>query len=218
MRLFSRKKYRVKKGAPKVQPKKNPSKDLRKWSFIFFLIGLNITAWGAFYALDMKTFFYPESNSSGTAVVTTVSGQNSEEAEDEFKVLKIDAEDLENLVNTIAYTHAVWPGYKGDITDGGAVRKHFSENLAKVIINNGGIDTGGRVWKVHFYYVVRDDGTIQYLAIVDGGRTSENLPVEYIKHVQRTMSIGIPGIKAGTDDKGEPITVVYQLVISFETT
>lgn len=214
MRL--RKKYRVKKNAPKVQLKKNPKKDLRQWSPLFFLFGLASMIWLAVYAFGLKDITYADMNGSGTEVVA-VSGQNTQEVDDEFQVVTVDPEDLENLVNTIAYTHAVWPGYKGDITDGARVRKHFSENLAKVIINNGGINTDGQEWKVHFYYVVRDDGNIQYLALNREGRTSKNIPTLYIKHVQRTMSIGIPGIEPGTDDKGNPITVVYELLITFKS-
>ena len=30
------------------------------------------------------------------------------------------------------------------------------------------------------------------------------------------MSIGVPGVKPGTDDKGDPITVVYELLINFK--
>lgn len=196
------------------QPKKSKKADMRRYSFIFFLIGLNITVWSAFYALDLKTIYFNDSDATGTEEVLVVNGKNGEVSDDEFKVKIINPEEIENLVNTIAYTHAVWPGYKGDITDGRKVRKHFSKNLAKVIINSGGVETYSTN-KVHFYYVVRKDGAIQFLAIVEGGKTTKGIPVKYIKHVQKTMSIGIPGIQAGTDEKGESITVVYELVIIF---
>ena len=197
------------------QRKKNPKKDLRPWSFLFFIIGLASMTWLADYALDFKTIYGLDSNSSQVATTEVASGRNTEEAEDEFKVLQINPEEIENLVNTIAYTHAVWPGYKGDITDGKAVRKHFSQNLAKIIVNSR-VDELYKDYKIHFYYVVRDDGVIQYLAIVDKGRTSPDLPVYLIKNTQRIMSIGVPGVKPGTDDKGNPITVVYELVINFK--
>ena len=197
------------------QTKKNPKKDLRKWSFVFFLFGLTSMVWLADYALDLKTIYLNESNEGETAQVIATSGSNNDEAEEEFRVLQIDAEEIENLVNTIAYTHAVWPGYKGDVHDGTAVRKHFSQNLAKIIINSN-VEQLDKDYQIHFYYVVRDDGAIQYLAIVDGGRTSKDLPVYLVKSTQRIMGIGVPGIKAGTDDKGEPITVVYELLIKFE--
>lgn len=209
MRLFKKKNKYVPR-----QPKKSKKADIRRYSFIFFLIGLNITVWSAWFAFDFKSIYLNESNKANTSVVTNDNSVNNSEAEDEFKVVQIDPEELETLVNTIAYTHAVWPGYKGDVLDGFSVRKHFSQNLAKIIVNNGGIETYKEV-KVHFYYVVRDDGAIQYLSLVQGGRTTEDLEVRYIKHVQKVMSIGIPGIKPGTDDKGEPITVVYELLITF---
>ena len=195
--------------------KKNPNKDLRPWSFLFFIIGLASMTWLADYALDFKTIYGLESNKTETTQVVATSGSNTDEAEEEFRVLQIDAEEIENLVNTIAYTHAVWPGYKGDVLDGPAVRKHFSENLAKIIVNSR-VDELYKNYKIHFYYVVRDDGIIQYLAIVDGGRTSPDLPVYLIKNTQRIMGIGVPGVKPGTDDKGNPITVVYELVINFQ--
>ena len=197
------------------QTKKNPKKDLRPWSFLFFIIGLASMTWLADYALDFKTIYGLDSNSSQVATTEVASGKNTEEAEDEFRVLQINPEEIENLVNTIAYTHAVWPGYKGDITDGKAVRKHFSQNLAKIIVNSR-VDELYKDYKIHFYYVVRDDGVIQYLAIVDKGRTSPDLPVYLIKNTQRIMSIGVPGVKPGTDDKGDPITVVYELLINFK--
>ena len=181
--------------------------------FLFALAGL---LFGSLKALGYKTWTYADVNGSNTNTTTVVSGQNTQENEEEEQVLKIDPEQLEKIVNTIAYTHAVWPGYKGDLNDGFAVRKYFSENLARVIINNsrnfGDVD---RVYKVHFYYVVRDDGAIQFLSLVNGGRTSEDVPLHLIKNAQNTMSIGIPGIQPGTDDKGDPITVIYQLVISY---
>ena len=159
MKIF-KKRYKMKRGVPKMQPKKSKKADLRRWSFIFFLIGLNATVWSAWYALDFKTIYFNEINNSGTETVVAASGSNNSQPEEEFKVLKIDAQEIENLVNTIAYTHAVWPGYKGDVHDGAAVRKHFSQNLAGVIINSGGIETNIET-VVHFYYVVRDDGIIQ---------------------------------------------------------
>ena len=197
------------------QTKKNPKKDLRKWSFVFFLIGLASMVWLADYALDFKTIYLNETNQTGTTQVVASTGSNTDEAEEEFKVLQIDAEEIENLVNTIAYTHAVWPGFKGDVLDGTAVRKHFSENLAKIIINSS-VSELQKDYKIHFYYVVVDNGNIQYLAIVDKGRTSPDLPVYLVKETQRIMGIGVPGIKPGTDDKGNPITVVYELLINFK--
>ena len=197
------------------QTKKNPKKDLRRWSFVFFLIGLASMVWLADYALDFKTIYLNETNQTGTSQVVASTGSNTDEAEEEFKVLQIDAEEIENLVNTIAYTHAVWPGFKGDVLDGTAVRKHFSENLAKIIINSS-VSELQKDYKIHFYYVVVDNGNIQYLAIVDKGRTSPDLPVYLVKETQRIMGIGVPGIKPGTDDKGNPITVVYELLINFK--
>ena len=195
--------------------KKNPKKDLRKWSFVFFLIGLAYMVWLADYALDFKTIYLNETNQTGTTQTVASTGSNTDEAEEEFKVLQIDAEEIENLVNTIAYTHAIWPGFKGDVFDGTAVRKHFSQNLAKIIINSS-VSELQNDYKIHFYYVVRDDGAIQYLAIVDGGKTSKDLPVYLVKETQKIMGIGVPGIKPGTDDKGNPITVVYELLINFQ--
>ena len=214
---FWKKKYKVKRNVPKQMPKKTPRADLRRYSSLFFLIGLNITVWAAFYALDFKTFFYPDATNGGlnSANVVQQDADNAETGEDDFKVLQIDAEELDNLVNTIAYTHAVWPGYKGDLNDGVAVRKHFSNNLAKYIINNGRTGELYESYKIHFYYVVRDDGNIQYLAIRQGGKTSKEFPKYLVKSVQKLMNIGVPGIIAGTDEKGEPITVVYELVITF---
>lgn len=211
---FWMKKYKVKKNVPKRLPKKSKKADLRRWSGVFFWLGLSITTWAAYFAFIHKNITYHDVVGTSQVVTTEISGDNTDTAEEEFKVLKIDAAELDNIINTIAYTHAVWPGYKGDLTDGKKVRKHFSENLAKIIVNSGGIETY-KTQKIHFYYVVRDDGNIQYLGIVDGGVTSKDLEVRYIKHTQRIMGIGVPGIKPGKNEYGEPITVVYELVIKF---
>ena len=210
-----KKKYRVKKNAPKVQPKKNPNKDMRQYSFIFFLIGLISMIGLADYALNFKTFLYPEVVEVSTTEDVAMTGGEVKEEEDEFKVLQIEQEEIENLVNTIAYTHAQWPGYKGDPTDGKAVRKHFSNNLANYIIKYGRPGEILKEYKIHFYYVVRDDGNIQFLAVREGGLTSEDLPVRLVESTSKLMNIGVPGITAGTDDKGEPITVIYELLITF---
>ncbi len=213
-RLF-KKKYRVKKGVGPLPPKKSKRADLRRWSFVFFLIGLNAMVGASWYALDLKTYFYPDANSSGE-VVEVAAAPESTQSEEEEKILSIDPEQLENIVNTEAYTHAVWPGYKGDVSDGPAVRRHFADQLASVIIKTGGVDVSG-TYRVHFYYVVRDDGGIQFLSLVRGGRTTDGVPRHLIKHSQKLVNIGVPGIKPGTDANGDPITVVYEIVIKFTT-
>lgn len=195
-------------------PKKYKKYDLRRYSTIFLLIGLNLTIWGAYTALNYKTWFYPEV-SDGTTTTTVSQDAKAPEAEtEEQPVLSINPEQIENLVNTEAYTHAVWPGYKGDISDGAAVRKHFAQNLASVIISSGGVEVNN-TYRVHFYYVVRDDGGIQFLSLVGNGVTTESTPLYIIRHAQKLVNIGVPGIKPGTDVNGEPITVVYELVIKF---
>lgn len=198
--------------------KKNPKADIRNWSSVFFTFALAGLTWGSVELLGL-TEYTPIVDNSSTGVTTTVVPPNTADtsAGDE-KILVITPEELQNIQNTIAYTHAVWPGYRGDVSDGRAVRKHFSQNLGKVILQNArGFNVeDGRTYKVHFYYVVRKDGAIQYLAIVKGGRTTPNVPIELIKNAQTTMSIGIPGITPGTNSAGEPITVVYELAIVYK--
>ena len=169
----------------------------------------------AFYSLGYKTFFYPEQVVNGATMTGTQSAVAGESEESDTAVLKLDAEQIENIVNTEAFTHAVWPGYRGEITDGRAVRKHFSENLAKYIVNAGGVEVITE-HVVHFYYIVRDDGGIQFLALVNDGRTTDDVPLYIIEHAQSLVNIGVPGIKPGTDVNGDPITVVYELVIRFK--
>lgn len=213
---MSKSKYKTKKKVEKLKPKKYPKKDMRRWSSVFFLIGLNSMIGLSLYTLGYKTFIYPmDSNSSGTASTTQTPPPPSSDSEEQ-SVLRLDAEQIENIVNTEAYTHAVWPGFKGKVTDGDAVRKHFSQNLAKIIVGSGGGFNAQGTHKVHFYYVVRDDGGIQFLALVNNGRTTENVPKHLIDYTQKLVNIGVPGIKPGTDVNGDPITVVYELVIVFK--
>ena len=206
--------YRTKKNVEPMKPKKNKKKDMREYSSIFFLIGLNIVLWSFYYAFAYKTIHYKEALSSTVYNAQAIDpNAQSEEAEAE-SILSIDPEQIENIVNTEAFTHAVWPGYKGDVSDGARVRRHFSENLAKVIVSAGGVEVPA-TYKVHFYYVVRDDGAIQFLSLVGDGRTTPNTPRYLIKHAQKLVNIGVPGIRPGTDVNGDPITVVYELVIKF---
>ncbi len=214
-RLF-KKKYRVKKNARKVAgiPKKSKKADMRKYSPLFFFIGLNLLLVATYYAFDFKTFFYPDSsNSSGTEQVISAPDSDTEDTEE--KVLVINPEQIENIVNTEAFTHAVWPGYKGDVSDGRKVRRHFADNLASIIVKSGGEEVY-QVYKVHFYYIVRDDGGIQFLSLVGNGITTPDTPGYIIKKAQKLVNIGVPGINPGTDVNGDPITVVYELVVVFK--
>ncbi len=216
MRFWKKKKYQVK--GYKVDRGVKPSMSyLNPWSKVFFTVALAGLVWGSVQLLGLTEYEYFDKNAgSGTEVaVNDPNTQNQDPAEEQIKT--IDPEDLQNIQNTIAFTHAIWPGYKGDIYDGGAVRKHFSQNLAKIIVQNGGSFESelGKSYRIHFYYVVRKDGAIQYLAIVKKGKSSSDLPVYLVKHTQKTMSIGIPGIEPGTNSAGEPITVVYELLIKF---
>ena len=209
-------KYKVRKGARwvTVSPKKSKKADLRRWSPVFFFLGLNLVLIALYYAFSYTTYEYlGEENSSSASVQPVHTSDDSSSAEE--KILSINPEQIENIVNTEAVTHAVWPGYKGSITDGPKVRKHFADNLARIIINGGGVNVD-REYRVHFYYVVRDDGAIQFLSLVGNGVTTPNVPRFVIKKAQSIVNIGVPGIKPGTDVNGEPITVVYELVIRFK--
>lgn len=214
MRFWKRtRRYRTKKHVEPMKPKKNKKYDLREYSSIFLLIGLNLVVWGFYYAFAYKTIHPPiNSSTSGTLVQTAPNLEAAEQSEE--RVLVIKPEDIENIVNTEAFTHAIWPGYKGSVADGPSVRKHFADNLAKTIISAGGVEVNG-TYRVHFYYVVRDDGGIQFLSLVGGGKTTEGTPQYIIRRAQDLVNIGVPGIKPGTDANGEPITVVYEILIKF---
>ena len=215
-----KKKYKTNNTERRVsnEVKKNKKADLTRWSNLFFTFALAGLTWGSVELLGF-TEYSPIVDNSSTVVSTTVVTPNTTDTDaGNEQILVITPEELQNIQNTVAYTHAVWPGYRGDVSDGRAVRKHFSQNLGKVILQNArGFNIGdGRTYKVHFYYVVRKDGAIQYLAIVKGGRTTPNVPIALIKNAQTTMSIGIPGITPGTNSAGEPITVVYELAIVYK--
>lgn len=202
----------MKKGVGPLPPKKSKRADLRNYSTLFFFIGLNIVLAAVYYAFDFKTIYYDYTqNGTSSAAVSIPNDANTESEE---RVLVIDPEEIENIVNTEAFTHAVWPGYKGKITDGQKVRNHFAKNLAAVILRSGGVEVRS-TYRVHFYYVVRDDGAIQFLSLVGGGKTTPNTPKYLIERAQQLVNIGVPGIKSGTDANGDPITVVYELTIKF---
>ena len=168
----------------------------------------------AYYGFTYTTYEYLEKSTSASSGVP-ITPPSSDDSESEEKVLSIDPEQIEDIVNTEAFTHAVWPGYKGQISNGAAVRKHFASNLASVITSGSGVNVN-RDYRVHFYYVVRDDGIIQFLSLVGNGVTTPNTPLFVIKRAQEIVNIGVPGIRPGTDVNGEPITVVYELVIRFK--
>ena len=196
-----------------MEPKKTKKADLRNYSFIFLLVGLNAALWSFYIAFAHQTITLNYASvMSGTASHEAPVLQAADESEERILVIK--PEDIENIVNTEAFTHAVWPGYRGSVSDGPAVRKHFADNLAKTIINAGGVEVNG-TYRVHFYYIVRDDGGIQFLSLVGGGKTTEGTPKYIIRRAQDLVNIGVPGIKPGTDANGEPITVVYEILIKF---
>ena len=208
------KRYKTKKNVQPLKPKKNKKKDMRQYSSIFLLIGLNVVLWSFYYAFAYKTIHYKYASNVTTYTAQAIDPNAQENEAEEDPVLSIDPEQIENIVNTEAFTHAVWPGYRGDVSNGPEVRKHFAENLAKVIVNTGGVEVPG-TYRVHFYYVVRDDGAIQFLSLVGDGRTTPSTPQYLIRHAQKLVNIGVPGIRPGTDVNGDPITVVYELVIKF---
>ncbi len=212
-----RSKYRTKKLNYKVSavPKKSKRADLRNYTTVLTVWALNLVLFGTLSAFEYKTWFYPEASNSTSTSTSVVVPDSVDSDSDEVPILSIDPEQIENLVNTEAFTHAIWPGYKGDKKDGNKVRNHFSQNLAEIIVNSGGVEVNS-VYKVHFYYVVRDDGGIQFLSLVSNGRTTENTPLYIIRHAQKLVNIGVPGISPGTDINGDPITVVYELVIVFK--
>ena len=205
-------KFKTKKNVPPRLPKKSKKADLGRYSTLFFWIGMVIVLSAVNYVMDFKTFYYDATEGSGNNSSLVVPQQ--EQSESDESVLQLDPEQLDNIQNAIAYTHAVWPGYKGDISDGDKVRKHFANNLASVVVKAGGVSVP-RAYRVHFYYVVRDDGGIQFLALVNGGKTSKDLPMYILKHTQKILNIGVPGIQPGTNETGEPITVIYELLIKF---
>ena len=207
---FWKKKKVIKRG-----PKPSVSY-LNPWSKVFFFGALAGLIFGATELLGLTEYEYSNNNSSGVSGEVSQQSNTPNAAEEEFVVYQASEEQLLEQINTIAYVDAIWPGYKGDKLDGVAVRKHFHENLAKVVINNA---KGYEIFKeyvIHFYYAVRADGAIQYYAIVRGGRTSEDLPKHLVKITSQTMSIGIPGIKPGENSKGDPITVVHEMIIRFK--
>ena len=212
------KKYKTKKLNYKVSetPKKNPKKDMRRYSTVFFLIGLNLMLGLAYYGFTYTTWMYPETSNGTTTTTTTTQSATSTITTEEQPILQIDPEAIEEAVNTEAYTHAIWPGFKGDKNDGLAVRKHFQKNLGQYIINNGTVPIDG-VYTIHFYYVVTDDGRILYYGIVKDGRTSPKIPKVIVQETQQLISIGVPGIISGTDVNGDNITVIYEMVITFKT-
>ena len=213
------KKYKTKKLNYKVSdiPKKHPKKDLRKYSSLFFWLGLTGILGLVYYGFTYTTWEEVANNTAGTSTtVIAASATSTSTSDEDDNILSIDPEQIENIVNTEALTHAVWPGFRGNINDGNAVRNHFAKNLGDYIIRTGQVPIEGE-YKVHFYYVVTDEGNIQFLSLVTGGRTSDRVPRELIREAQRLVNIGVPGIIPGTDANGDPITVIYEMLITFKT-
>lgn len=214
MRFWRKKKYRVNKDA-KPRGVKPSVASLAPWSKVFFLAALAALVYGSAELLGLTKYEYIY-NTASTASVGTNNNANGPVDSEEFRVIQVSEEQLLEQINAIAYQDAIWPGYRGDKLDGRAVSKHFHQNLAEVIINNAKSHEIYKEHVIHFYYAVRSDGAIQYYSIVKGGRTSPNLPVELVKVTQQTMNIGIPGITPAENSKGEPITVVHEMVIRFK--
>ena len=207
--FWRRKKYRVKKLDYKVSgiPKKSKKADLRRYSTLFFLIGYNLMAGLAYIALEHKTIFPADTNGKGSKTTTVVHTPKGTDPDKPFKILKIDPKQLETLINAEALTHAIWPGYKGDPKDGRAVRKHFQQQLANYIVKTKLSSTLEREYRIQIYYVVRDDGSVQFLGLKKG-----EAPAHILKGISDLMAFA-GGIKPGTGRDGKPITVVYELAL-----
>ena len=102
--------------------------------------------WGTNELLNFTTYDYSTNSTSGTSSNSVVvsNAQSIEGEEGVVNILSLNVEQIENLANTIAGRNAIWPGYKGDPDDHGAVQRHFAENFAK-FINSGKIQVLGPV-------------------------------------------------------------------------
>ena len=208
-----RKRYRLKKGVGPLPPKKNPKKDLRRYSSIFFLIGLSMVVWGFYYAFEYKTYEDSTNGSSGSASDSVVVSPNPNEGGDgTINILSLELEQIENLANTIAGQNAVWPGYRGDQKDHQAVQAHFGEQFAKFI--NSGIIPVNDYWygkSVAFAYAVSDTGVIQFVSKIPGGTLQSTTAYVAVKE-------GISGkvlVQPAQDESGENIHMIYYIRVKF---
>ena len=208
-----KKKYKVKNTDRRVSGefKKNPKKDLRPWSKVFFTFALASLIWGANELLNFTQYDYSILNTSGTTSTVVVSDPNAgESTEGTINILSLELEQIENLANTVAGQNAIWPGYKGDKSDHRAVNKHFQEQFAK-FINSGVIpnvaEYDGRT--VAFAYAVSDTGVIQFVGKIPGGNAPDSA---YI------MMMDISGkaqVFPAQDESGENIIMLYYIKVRF---
>ena len=213
-----KKKYRLKKTTRRVssEVKKNPKKDLRPWSKVFFFAALAGLIWGSNELLNLTDYVYHTSTTSGTPITsTTLPGDTGVEDPSTINILSLELEQIENLANTIAGRNAIWPGYKGDPNDHAAVQRHFNENFAKFI--NSGIIRVEEQWggqTVTFAYAVSDTGVVQFVGKIPGGSIKDD-------YVYVAISKGISGsvqVFPAQDENGEDIIMLYYIKIRFQIT
>ena len=211
-----KKKYRVKKTSRRVTKefKKNPKKDMRSWSKVFFMAALAGLIWGSVELLNLKKYVYSiNTTTGGTSVgVDNAPDPTSDGEEGVINILSLDLEDIENLANTIAGQNAVWTGYKGDPQNHKEVQRHFVENFAKFI--NSGVIRVEEDWKgrsIAFAYAVSKTGVIQFVGKIPGGSITDN-------RVYAIVSDGISGkvlVQPAQDESGEDIIMLYYIKVTF---
>lgn len=196
--------------------KKNMKTGLSRWTKHFFLIGLGImvSLVGYIFREEFVQLYNDHTNkNTPTQVVVNTPKKNNDDGKGEV-IHTITPEQVDNIVNAEANRHAVWPGYRGDLDDNFAIRKHFSENFAKYLKDNTGIDTGGNVYKGHYYYAVNDDGVIAFVGVHVGDYTTA--PKYVTLDISKIIGKGIQVIP-GTGNNGKPITIIYEIKIIFRS-
>ena len=208
-----RKKYRVKKTDRRISDefKKNPKKDLRPWSKVFFTVALASLIWGANELLNFTQYDYSILNTSGTTSTVVVSNPNAGESTDgAINILSLELEQIENLANTVAGQNAIWPGYKGDKANHRAVNRHFQEQFAK-FINSGIIPNVAEYdgQTVAFAYAVSDTGVIQFVGKIPGGNAPDSAYVMMMDISGKTQ------VFPAQDESGENIIMLYYIKVRF---
>ena len=213
-----KKKYKVKQTDRRIssEVKKNPKKDMRKWSSVTFVFAVAALIWGSNELLNLTKYDYI-TNSSGhtTSVSTTLPSDTGVEDPSTINILSLELEQIENLANTIAGRNAVWPGYKGDPNDHFAVQKHFAENFAKFI--NSGVIRVEAQWagkSVAFAYAVSETGVVQFVGKIPGGTLEDDYA--YVA-VQKGIS-GKVQVFPAQDENGDDIIMIYRIKVRFAIT
>ena len=210
-----KKKYKVKQTDRRIssEVKKNPKKDLRPWSKVFFFGALASLIWGSNELLNLTEYDYSINSTGNTTYVsTTLPSDTGVEDPSSINILSLELEQIENLANTIAGQNAIWPGYKGDPNNHVAVRNHFAENFAKFI--NSGIIRVEPQWagqSVAFAYAVSETGVVQFVGKIPGGTLEDDY--SYVA-VQKGISGKVQVIPA-QDENGENIIMIYRIKVRF---